>query len=425
MIVVRNLRTCNQGGAMHTEFSSSHGATRGALRHRRRRSRLPMRALALGAVLMYFMDPDRGRRRRARVRDQWTHFVNMLADGLRVTRRDVRQRAGGLWAQGMRWFRHEDVSDRALVERVRSEIGRYVSHPHALEVSVNEARVRLSGPILAEEVDDLIACVARVRGVREVENRLEAHREAGNLPSLQGGRPRAGHRFEFLQENWSPAARLFTGISGIVLLASGSARRGFTGLGLSVLGAGLVARSASNRDLATLTGVGAGRRGVPVQKTIFIQSDIDRVFEFWRTPENFPRCMRHVREVVPTGENRWRWRVDGPAGSPVEWEAEYTTIVPGQLIAWQTTPGSSVEHSGTVRFDPDPRGGTRLDIQLVYHPPGGVLGHAVARLLGTDPKSELDDDMMRVKTMLETGHPPHDAAQSAHRSGSAPEATLH
>ncbi|MGQ0547505.1 MAG: hypothetical protein ACT4P3_19600 [Betaproteobacteria bacterium] len=46
-----------------------------------------------------------------------------------------------------------------------------------------------------------------------------------------------------------------------------------------------------------------------------------------------------------------------------------------------------------------------------YVPPAGALGHAVAALFGADPKSEMDADLMRMKTMLETGRPPHDAAR--------------
>ena len=43
--------------------------------------------------------------------------------------------------------------------------------------------------------------------------------------------------------------------------------------------------------------------------------------------------------------------------------------------------------------------------------PAGVLGHAVAAMFGADPKSEMDADLMRMKHMIETGKPPHDAAQ--------------
>ena len=77
-----------------------------------------------------------------------------------------------------------------------------------------------------------------------------------------------------------------------------------------------------------------------------------------------------------------------------------------------------MRHAGEVRFEPNGDGGTRLGVRLAYVPPAGALGHAVAALLGADPKSEMDADLMRMKTMIETGRPPHDAARRALGKGS-------
>jgi len=69
-----------------------------------------------------------------------------------------------------------------------------------------------------------------------------------------------------------------------------------------------------------------------------------------------------------------------------------------------------VQHEGEVRFEPE-NSGTRVTVCLCYVPPAGAFGHAVASLFGADPKSEMDADLMRMKTMIETGKRPHDAAQ--------------
>jgi uncharacterized membrane protein len=79
-------------------------------------------------------------------------------------------------------------------------------------------------------------------------------------------------------------------------------------------------------------------------------------------------------------------------------------------IAWRSEPGSPVQHAGSVRFD-EQAGGTRVTVRLSYHPPAGALGHTVASLLGCDPKHDLDADLMRMKSFIETGVAPHDAAQ--------------
>jgi uncharacterized membrane protein len=103
--------------------------------------------------------------------------------------------------------------------------------------------------------------------------------------------------------------------------------------------------------------------------------------------------------------------VDGPAGVPVEWDAIITEEIPNELIAWESVEDSEVQQAGTVRFQQLADGGTHVDIKLSYNPPAGAIGHAVATFFGANPGQEMTDDLMRVKTMLETGNPPSDAAQ--------------
>ncbi|HZD10900.1 MAG TPA: hypothetical protein VE553_06120, partial [Candidatus Binatia bacterium] len=57
----------------------------------------------------------------------------------------------------------------------------------------------------------------------------------------------------------------------------------------------------------------------------------------------------------------------------------------------------------TVHFAPAEDGGTQIDIQMSYNPPAGAAGHSVAQLLGYDPKSLMDDDLLRFKTLIEEG----------------------
>ena len=45
--------------------------------------------LGLGAGLMYLFDPDRGRRRRTRIRDAAGHIVNAAGDAIGKAARDV------------------------------------------------------------------------------------------------------------------------------------------------------------------------------------------------------------------------------------------------------------------------------------------------------------------------------------------------
>ena len=370
---------------------------------------------ALGAAAMYFLDPQAGRRRRALTRDKLVHTSRVLNDAGRVTVRDTAQRAQGVWSEAKKLFLREEVSDAALVERVRAALGRVLSHPHPIETFVDRGHVDLSGPILAEEVRTLLSCVRRVPGVRGVSDHLTVHRDAQGISALQGGVPRGGSRFELFQDNWSPAARLLVGALGAGMMLRSAYEDGLWGALLGVAGGGLLARAATNRELASLAGMGGG--GITVQKVIKVSAPLQEVFSFWADYQNFPRFMANVREVRPVAEGRSRWVVAGPAGVPVHWTAEVTRVVPRVLIEWRATGDSQIRHTGSVRFEAcangSSHGATRVTVRLSYEPPAGAFGHAVAALFGADPKSEMDADLLRMKTVIESGRAPHHAAHPA------------
>ncbi|HEX2197129.1 MAG TPA: SRPBCC family protein, partial [Burkholderiales bacterium] len=369
----------------------------------------------LGALAMYFLDPQQGRRRRARTRDKAVHASRVLNEAGKVTARDTVHRAKGVWMSTRKLFDHESVGDDVLVERVRAELGRFVSHSHAVEVAAEGGHVTLSGPILADEVRPLLRHVRRVPGVRAVSDRLSVHEDGAGVSALQGGQPAPGSRFELMQENWSPAARLAVGSFGASLMATAYRVRGTGACALLALAGGtLVARAATNKKLSLLLGIADPADGIVVQKTINVDAPVEEVFAFWTDYQNFPRFMRNVREVQ-VHEDTSHWVVAGPAGVPVQWNARLEEIVPNELIKWRSTRESSVKHEGWVRFEANRHGGSRITIRLCYVPPGGAFGHAVAALFGADPKSEMDSDLLRMKTIIETGRVPHDAARPASR----------
>jgi uncharacterized membrane protein len=359
--------------------------------------------IILGAGAMYLLDPDRGTRRRSLLRDQIAHAGHKVGDGLAATARDTRNRAAGAAAELRSRFQHDQADDEVLHERVRSAIGRVVSHPSAITVTVFDGQVTLRGHVLAAEVDELIDRVKRVRGVRDVRNELEVHRTANAVPALQGaGRPRE-QRPELLQENWAPATRVIMGTIGGGLALKGLRSKGAAGRALSALGLGLLTRAMTNLPARRLVGARAGHRAVDVQKTVVVAAPIEQVWGLWSNFEQFPRFMSHLREVRRIDEKRSHWVATGPAGIPVEWDAVITEWVPSEVIAWKSVEGSTVQTAGRVRFRPTSDGNTKIDVHLSYNPPAGALGHAVASLFGTDPKRAMDEDMVRLKSLLEEG----------------------
>lgn len=369
--------------------------------------------MSVGAGVVYMLDPQFGNRRRALLRDKVTRAAHKTGDAIDTTSRDLAHRAQGVMAETRGRFRRGSVDDDVLVARVRAKLGRVVSHPHSVRIDAHDGRVTLSGPILESEVDDLLDCVRRVRGVVGVESQLEAHKTAGDVPGLQGGAPRPGERFELMQENWSATARVLVGGAGGALITWAALRRcDAMGTMFGVAGVALIARAATNLETKRIVGIGAGRRAVDLQKTISIDAPVDQVWEFWNSYENFPRFMHHVREVRSTGvHGQSHWRIEGPGGVPIEYDAVVTEQIPNKVLAWKTVEGSPVEHAGYVHFEPTVDGRTRLHIRMSYNPPGGAIGHGIAWLFGADAKSRMDADLVRMKTLIETGHPPHDAAQ--------------
>jgi len=369
---------------------------------------------ALAAAGVYWFDPASGRRRRARLRERVFSLSACVEDGLDVAARDLAHRTTGLFAELRSLLRRDDSGDDVLVERVRAHIGRVTSHPGSIDVSAADGHVTLTGDVLASEYAPLLHCVRHVRGVKDCSDAPAVHQSAEGVSALQGGRERRPIRFELMQDNWSPAARLLAGVAGTLLALNGYRSRNLTGLLAVAAGGILCARSSTNLSMRRLAGV-AGR-AIDVRKTITVNAPLERVFETLERYENFPNFMRNVLHVSDHGDGRSHWTVAGPAGTTVEWDAVTTRNELNRLLAWRTVPHAIVEHSGTIRFDPVDGGAcTRLDVRMSYSPPAGALGHVVAKLFGADPKTELDEDLLRLKSYLETGRPAHDAAR--HRAG--------
>lgn len=64
--------------------------------------------------------------------------------------------------------------DAQLRDRVRSRLGDWVSHPAAIRVDAENGVVRVSGQVLAKELDGLLFQITGVEGVRKVHNALDA-----------------------------------------------------------------------------------------------------------------------------------------------------------------------------------------------------------------------------------------------------------
>lgn len=142
--------------------------------------------LGVGAGVMFLLDPDRGGRRRALIKDKAVSLSHTSKDALDKTARDLRNRATGVIAETKARFGESHVPDGALVDRVKAALGRYPVHDRAINIQADNGTVILTGDTLADEVDIILEAISGVRGVKDVVNNLNVHREPGGISSLQG-----------------------------------------------------------------------------------------------------------------------------------------------------------------------------------------------------------------------------------------------
>lgn len=157
-------------------------------------------------------------------------------------------------------------------------------------------------------------------------------------------------------------------------------------------------------DLIAAKQLTNGQQGIHAKASCVVNRSPDEVYAFWRDFQNLPRFMRHLESVEDLGDGRSHWRVKGPAGTTVEWDATIIADVPGEVITWRSLENSDVDHAGAVRFQEAPGGrGTIVKVNFQYNPIGGVLGATIAKLFGEEPEQQVDDDLRRFKQVMEVG----------------------
>ena len=167
----------------------------------------------LGAGAMYFSDPDRGRYRRALVRDRFIHWGNIAKKQGRIAWLDFTHRTRGQVAEFRgRLFPHE-VTDDVLVARVAAQLGRLVSMPHPIELTAEDGTVIMSGPIFSDEIDQVVEGVTRVAGVKQIVNKMQIRERSEKDPA---------RRTFYGRKQWPPSTKLLVSV-GSTLFSAGAA----------------------------------------------------------------------------------------------------------------------------------------------------------------------------------------------------------
>ena len=215
-------------------------------------------------------------------------------------------------------------------------------------------------------------------------------------------------------KNLGPADRLASIALGSGLLLYGVKRRGIIS---TLLGSFFLYRGAAGRcglyrtigintattPLARKASVGH-RRGIKVTSAAIIDRPAADLYRYWRDLGNFPNFMSQLESVESTGKGRSRWVFRALAGKRIVWNAEIINEIENELLAWRSLAESDLDHAGSVRFKPAPGGrGTQVRVTIEYRPPAGKLGIVAAKIFGSVPAQLLQNDLKRLKQLLETG----------------------
>src|SRR4051795_13564240 len=169
-------------------------------------------------------------------------------------------------------------------------------------------------------------------------------------------------------------------------------------------GNGWAPRQAAPATLPVPRAIAARRRRMDLTATTTIRRPRSEVYAFWHQFENLSTFMAHLDDVRSTGGGRSHWAATAPFGRTVEWDAETDEDVPDEKIGWHSVGEADVPNRGKVFFVPAPDGvSTEVHVVMAYDIPGGALGKAVAKYFGEEPNQQLDDDLRRLKQVLETG----------------------
>lgn len=228
--------------------------------------------------------------------------------------------------------------------------------------------------------------------------------------------------------NVGNSERLASGLlGGALMLMATREKTWFTKplalVGISLLGRGVSGKCAVYKQLGVTSAQGGHHLALPgglfnrtvkVQKTVTVKVTRAEVYAFWRKFENLPSFTQNLISVSETEPGLTHWVARGPNELRLEWDARIHEDTPNERISWTTTDESKVQHNGSVSFREAPAGrGTEIKVVLRYDIPAGVVGQALAKMLGDEPGQQLDADLRRLKMVLETGEVARTDGQSA------------
>jgi uncharacterized membrane protein len=201
--------------------------------------------------------------------------------------------------------------------------------------------------------------------------------------------------------------RLASVVGGIMLIGSAFNRNSSRRLLKATTGCylaykGIAGKRSFSEVYHSFEKVTAGR-SLNIRVSMVINKPREQVYAMWRNLSNLPLFMKHLQRVEEQDElfSNWVMEIPGKLGT-LQWHAEIVKERYGEMIAWQSLPGSSIDNAGKVGFRDSLGGqGTTVDVILTYHAPLGKAGEQVARLFTPVFKRMVEDEIRGFKDFVE------------------------
>ncbi len=140
--------------------------------------------LVAGASIMFILDPERGRTRRALARDKVGSMVLHTSTTAGKNVRNLRNHAKGMMHNAPSLVGRNGTSNIDLSNQIRAGLANLLPENESVHVTVHNGRVTLSGPILAGDVQKVVEGVAMVPGVSGVDNRMTVYQSPEEMPRM-------------------------------------------------------------------------------------------------------------------------------------------------------------------------------------------------------------------------------------------------
>jgi uncharacterized membrane protein len=184
--------------------------------------------------------------------------------------------------------------------------------------------------------------------------------------------------------------------------------------GLALAGAGLLHRGATGHCYAyQALGIDTAQDeqhratseyAAHVERSMTIGRPAHELYALWREPQNLRKIMEHFAEVSATGESTAHWKMPLPVGGSIEWDTRIVEERPGEMIRWESLPGTSMPNEGRLQFRPATGNrGTIATLRMRFNAPGGALGTWAAKAMRIVPSTVLMRTLHRFKNIAETG----------------------